>query len=205
MAKKAPTEPPTEALPDRESNRFVAKFKTALCKRWSYTSMGTLYDISTLAAFLWALERDQEALAIAASVAAEVPAPPPTPNGGVNYNVWCPATVSHALLVHLAGTQGSWQERAEASRQALACNSGIAKNPQFLSEAVEEAEQAAAAPADPKMPKQKVERLAYNLGNMVLYVELALAGHSFFDASAEKARPLLPQLRSKLGTQLQGK
>ena len=82
---------PHEALPEGETNRYLAKFKSSLCKRWALTRMETLYEIFDLVAFLWALERNDEALAIAASVAASVPAPPRL-GDGFNYNIWCPAT-----------------------------------------------------------------------------------------------------------------
>src|SRR5688500_14266081 len=98
MAKKAvAAEPPKEALPEGEPNRFVAKFKASLCRRWSTSRTETLYEIAELAEYLWAMERPNEALEIVVAVATAVPAPPPLPRGGVNYNIWCPATVSHAL------------------------------------------------------------------------------------------------------------
>ena len=68
-SKRAPEAPPDEASPEGEPNRYLAKFKASLCKRWSSTRMETLYEIFDLAAFLWALERNDEALAIAGSVA----------------------------------------------------------------------------------------------------------------------------------------
>lgn len=92
MAKQQPPAPPQEALPDGEPNRYLAKVKASLCRRWSVSRMETLYEIADLAVYLWALERPGEAVAVAAAVATAVPAPPPLPKGGVNYNVWCPAT-----------------------------------------------------------------------------------------------------------------
>ena len=51
MAKQPPPPPPQEALPDNEANRYVAKVKTSLCKRWSNTKSETLYEIADLATY----------------------------------------------------------------------------------------------------------------------------------------------------------
>jgi hypothetical protein len=128
--KSVPETPPTEALPDGEANRYVAKFKAAHCKRWSSPRMETLYEIFDLAAFLWALERPDEAHAVVASVAAAVTATPPLSRGGSNYNIWCPATFSHAL-VHLSWAKS---DQAAASRAAPLADCGIARhNPDYHS------------------------------------------------------------------------
>lgn len=172
--KTASLDPPDVALPEGESNRYVAKFKATLCKRWSSTRMETLYEIFDLAAFLWALERNDEALAIAGSVVAAVPTRP-TLGDGFNYNIWCPATYSHALLLHLA--TDDWKARAEASRAELLRDPGISRhNPDFIANKVVEAGQSAAAPAAEKTIKWESQELARFLGSLVLYSELAKAG-----------------------------
>jgi hypothetical protein len=203
MAKKPITAaPPNEALPEGEPNRYLAKFKSSLCKRWSLTRMETLYEIADLALFLLALDREEEALAVAASIAASIPAPPPLPRGGFNYNVWCPATFSHALVVHLGA--GSLRDQAGASRAAILGNTGIARNnPAFIADGVAQARQLAAAPAGQDTIKWECQRLARALGAMVLYSELAKAGDTVFEPHSEATGDLIPKLLSKLGARLQ--
>jgi hypothetical protein len=150
--KRVAATPPNEALPDGEAHRYLAKFKASLCKHWSSTRMETLYETFDLAAFLWALERESEALAIAGWAAAAVPALPPLPGGGRNYNLWCPATFSHALVVRLAPR--SWAERAAASRTALLADAGIARNnPGYLADRVADARMEGAVTAGQKSLK----------------------------------------------------
>ena len=193
---------PHEALPEGETNRYLAKFKSSLCKRWALTRMETLYEIFDLAAFLWALQRDEEALAIAASVATSVPAPPPLPRGGVNYNIWCPATLSHALCVHLAPA-GS-RARAKASRAALLSYTGIARdNPAYIADVIADAGRRAVAPPGQTSMKWECQGLARKLGAMVLYSELAKAGDPLFKRHSKETALLIPRLLSKLGTLLQ--
>lgn len=201
MAKRQPPAPPKEALPGGETNRYLAKFKASLCKRWSVSRMETLYEIADLAAYLWALERPREAVAVAASVATAVPAPPALPANRVNYNIWCPATHSHALVAHL-GT-AVVPEQARASRAALLADAGLARdNPSFLDQQVAEAHQLAAAPSDPKEMKWECRGLARAVNGMVLYAELAAGGDSLFTPYAPDAVALIPQLLSKLGAKL---
>src|SRR5262245_20402579 len=115
MPKIPPVAPPKEALPVGESNRYLAKFKSSLSKRWSSTRMAVLYEISDLALFLWALNRNKEALTVAASIASSIPSPPPLPRGGFNYHVWCPATLLHALVIRLSPTSS----QSQISRAAI--------------------------------------------------------------------------------------
>ena len=198
--KNVPPAPPNEALPEGEPNRYLAKFKSSLVKRWSSTRMETLYEIFDLVAFLWALERNDEALAIAASVAASVPAPPRL-GDGFNYNIWCPATCSHALLMHLA--TGTWRARAEASRAELLRDAGIARsNPGFIAETIAEARRLAAAPAGQRTVKWECQDLTRSLGSLLLYSELAKAGDSLFKGHSEEVAALIPPLLSRLRTLL---
>lgn len=201
MAKKSvPVAPPNAAVPDGESNRYLAKFKTSLCKRWTLTRMDTLYEISDLALFLWALERNREALAVANSIAAAIPAPPPLPGGGFNYNIWCPATFSHALVAHLSTARG----QGDASRAAILANTGISRaNPDYIANAVAEAGQLAGAPAGQDTIKWECQRLARALGKLVLYCELSKAGDALFKPHSKASAVIIPQLLSKLGSRLQ--
>jgi hypothetical protein len=204
MAKQTSAAPPQEALPDAESNRYLAKVKASLCKRWSLSRMETLYEIADLAMYLWALERPREAVAVAGTVAVAIAAPPPLPRGRVNYNVWCPATYSHALVAYLGASR--MPELARASREALLADAGIARdNPDYLASKVTEARQRTAAPPDPKSMKWDCVGLARSLGGMVLYAELAAAGDPLFAPYASDAASLIPQLLSKLGARLQAK
>jgi hypothetical protein len=201
MTQRQAPQPPREALPDGESNRYLAKVKASLCKRWSASRRETLYEIADLAAFLWALERSDEALAVASWVAVAVPAPPPLPKGGVNYNVWCPATYSHALVARLGAHTLPGQVRA--SRAALLGDGGVARdNPAYLAGRVGDARQLAAAPPDPKATKWECQGLARAVGAMALYSELAAAGDPLFAPHAAEAAALLPPLLSRLGTRL---
>ena len=163
--------------------------------------MDTLYEIFDLAAFLWALERNEEALGVAVSVAAALPAPPPLPGGGFNYNVWCPATFSHALLIHLA--PGTWRDRAEASRAAILADTGIARdNPGYIAVCVAEAGSAAAALDGEGSTKWECQRFARHLGSLVLYSELAKAGDPVFKGHSKEAASLIPRILTKLQTRL---
>jgi hypothetical protein len=199
--KNAAAEPPVEARPEGEPNRWLAKLKSSLCARWSYTRSGTLYEIFDLAAFLWALDRNDEALAVAGSVAASVPAPTPY-RDGFNYSIWCPATFSHALVVRLV--TGAWKARADASRAALLGDAGVARNnPEFIADDVAEARQLVAAPTDPRPTAWECHRLAGSLGSLVLYAELAAAGDSVFERHSDEMALLIPQLLSNLRIRLQ--
>ena len=201
MNQKPAPSPPQAALPEGESNRYLAKFKTSLGKRWSLTKSETLYEIFDLAMFLWALERNEEARAVATAVATAIPVPPALPRGRVNYTLWCPATYSHALAVHL----GSRPQTAQAatSRAALLADAGLARdNPAFLVGRVTTAGQQLAAPVDPKVMKWECRALARSAGALLLFSELAAAGDALFAPLESEAVALLPQLRSKLGDKL---
>lgn len=164
--------------------------------------METLYEIADLAVFLWALERKKEALAVAASIAANIPAPPPLPSGRFNYNVWCPTTFSHALLVHL-GT-GSLRDQAEASRAAIVRDPGNARNnPDFIVSQISAAGQLATAPAGQDTIKWECQHLARAIGSLVLYSELAKAGDTVFKPHSKAVGDLVPKLLAKLGARLQ--
>ena len=197
--KKAPVAPPIEAMPDGETNLYLAKFKSSLSKRWSLTRMGTLYEISDLIQFLWALGRTNDAIAVADSVADSIPCPPPLPGGGFNYNIWCPATFSHAMVAHLSGSHA----RAAASRTAIFDNTGISRdNPDYIAANIEGARQLVNAPAGQDTIKWECQGLAGTLATLVLYFELAKAGDILFKPHSEKCDSLIPGLLSKLNARL---
>lgn len=200
MAKKnAPVAIPKEALPDGESNSYVAKFKSSLSKRWTLTRMETLYEISDLAMFLWALERSEEAIAVASSIASAIPGPPALPRGGFNYNLWCPATFSHGLVVHLSTDR----RQSNASRAAIMLDPGIARtNPASIADDVQEARDLAAAPGGQDTIKWECQHFARALGSMVLYCELAKAGDEVFKPHLNEAADIIPQLLARLATRL---
>lgn len=200
MAKNHAT-PPKEAKPDGESNPYLVKFKSALLKRWSLTRSDTLEEIANLALFLWALDREPESLAIAASIAADIPSPPPLPGGGFNYKLWYPAAFSHALVAHI-GT-GRLSGQAKASRAAIIKDSAIARdNAAYIADGVAEARQSAAASVGHDTIKWECQNLAQALGLMVLYVQLAKAGVAAFKPHLKAARALIPKLHSNLGARL---
>lgn len=201
MAKAQQPDPPPEALPDGETNRYVAKAKASLVKRWAVTRSETLYEIADLAAFLWALERPGEAVAVAAAVALAVPEPPPLPRGRVNYTLWCPATYSHALVVRLGAATAP--ARVAASRAALLTDPGITRdNPGYLTETVAKMRERAAAPAEAKPTKYELQGLARGVGAMTLYGELAAAGDALFAPHAADANALVTELLAALGARL---
>lgn len=201
MAKKTLTVPPPEALPDGETNRYLARTKSSLCKRWTFAGNQTLLDISNFSLCLWALDRTDEALAIAVSVAVAVPKPPPMPSGGFNYRIWCPATKSHALIAHI-GKQ-TFPEQARTSRAAILADTGYCRdNPSYLEERTSQASERLATQTAPKPTKQEIYNCGLFVGNMVLFAELATAGDPLFAKVGADAtimiQPLLARLKVKL-------
>ncbi len=204
MTKPPPPIPPLAASPDNEPNKSLAKYKQSLSKRWSVTKRETLYEIADLAIFLWALERSEEAVAVAAAVATAVPVPPPLPRDRVNYNLWCPATFSHALVMHLGGAPMSAQ--VARSRATLLADAGIARdNPEFLEKKVAEARERLEAAHNPKELKWELLGLARSIGTLNLYSELASAGDPIYAPHKTAANDLIPLLLSKLSTLLRSK
>jgi hypothetical protein len=180
-----------------ETNAYVRAFKASLAKRWSFTRMETLYEIFDLAAFLWALEREREALNVAAVVSAAISSPPPLARGGTNYNLWCPATFSHALVARLDTTGG------EASRDVLALDPGVARtNPgyvtSFFTDLPDTFEQAMAD----KTQKWGCQTLARTLGKLLLYGELARIADPLVAGHGETIEPSLATGLSRLRERL---
>ena len=217
--KNVPSVPPPEALPEGEDNPYLAKYKTALAKSWKLTSGGKGREIAFLATFLWALDRKSEALAVAESVTGAIPAPPPTPRGGVNYDLWYPAVICHALVAHLAAEgadRSGWKpnlrdgaRRADAatladrSRLAILSNCGLARdNPSYLVEMVNEATQSAGTPVGYETLKWETLGRARAIGHAVLFVELAKGGDKLFKPHEKAAAAALPHVLAKLGERL---
>jgi hypothetical protein len=203
MTRSSVTTPPPATVTAAEPNALLAPFKASLAKRWSYTRMQTLYEIADLVAFLHALERDDEALAVASAVATAIPGLPPWPGGGVNYNAWCPATLCHAFLVR--ADPPALAAQVAASRQALLQDPGILRTStdyiaDRIARAVREAD--AAPPARPT--KGHRQEAALQFGTAVLYSVLAHAGDAAFAAHARAADEAIPRLRSKLRRMLAG-
>jgi len=197
-SKRANATPPPELTAASEANIFVAKFKTSLEKRWSVTGMATLYEIADLVALLHALGRNDEAIAVADSVVTAVPAPPPLPSGGHNYNIWCPATLSHAFVAHL----GPWHlsSRAAASRDALLNDPGIARdNSAYIAGRIADAARDAATDLPRKPTKAQRQETARHLSTAILYSVLGNAGDGAFAVHHELADRLVTSLREKLG------
>jgi hypothetical protein len=200
---RAHATPPTAATASGETNPFLAAFKSSLAKRWSLTGMAVLYEIADLVAFLYALGRDREAAAVANAVASGIEAPPPLPAGGRNYNIWCPATLSHAFLVHINAP--SLSSRVVASREALLEDPGIARtNSEFIAARVSDASMDAAEEPIKKPTKAQRQQTARHLSAMVLYSVLANAGDAAFTIHRETAGRLVVSLQQKLYRLLTG-
>jgi hypothetical protein len=202
-SKRAIATPPPELGAASEANSFLAKFKTSLAKKWSVKGMATLYEIADLVAFLHALSRNEEAMAVADSVVTAVPAPPPLPSGGYNYNIWCPATLSHAFIAHLAPPHLS--SRAAASRAALLNDPGIARdNEVYIARRIADAASDAANEVPVKPTKAQRQETARHLSTAVLYSVLGNAGDDAFAIHRELADGLVTSLRERLGRLIAG-
>ena len=82
---------PTFINSEKESDPFLKKTKEQLEKKWSVTTMDSLFKITDLAYFLVALGRVDEAKEIGSFLAKT------SPFTG-NFNLWTP--VGHAILLH---------------------------------------------------------------------------------------------------------
>jgi hypothetical protein len=201
MARQQPS-PPLEAFPDGETNPFLAKMKTSLCKKWSVSRSETLLDIVSLATYLWALNRPEEALAVAEAVAVAVPEPPPLPGGHFNYNIWSQAATAHTLVVKLG--RKTRPEQAAVSLQALLADPGISReNLEYLADQVTQARDELAAPVKARVAKWRLACLSSAIDTMVLFAELGTAGDPVFVPYVEDATVLIPQLLERLGAELQ--
>jgi hypothetical protein len=175
---KTTVPPPRAALPDAEPNPYLAKLKASLVKRWSQTRMESLYDQLDLTIFLWAVEREEEALEILRSLTTAIPAPPPLPGGRVNYNVWCPVATANALEARICRIAGD-TEAAAAPTARIVADPGVAANPTYISGKVTKANGEFGVAAAKKSVKSACHRLSHTLVSLFLLGELAVAGHEF--------------------------
>jgi hypothetical protein len=174
---KRTVSPPQAAMPDAEPCRYLVRFKTSLVKRWSHTRMSGLYEQLDLAVYLWALEREEEALEILRSTTAAIPAPPMS-SGGVDYNVWCPVATTNALEARICRVAGDTEAAAVPTARIMA-DPGVADNRSYIADKVAEAENKFGGAAAEKSVKWACHRLSRTLMDLFLFGELAAAGHEF--------------------------
>jgi hypothetical protein len=197
MTKSKVITPPPAEVTGAEPNDFLARFKASLAKRWSYTRMEPLFEIAQLVAFLHVLDRDREALAVASTVATAVPGLPPWPGGGMNYNVWSPATRCHAFIVR--ANPPALADQVAASRKALLEDPGILRtSTDYIADLMPRALREADAPPETKPTKGQRQNVAMHLGTAVLVSVLAHAGDAAFAPHAQAADEAITRLRSKL-------
>jgi hypothetical protein len=164
--------PPAAALPANEPNRYLAKVKTSLARRWSLTRMKELYDQADLARYLWALERDAEALAVLRSVTSVVP----VPSGLPNYNVWSPVVTMNALEARICRLAGDGAGAAVPAARVMA-DPGLAPNRDFIVAEITDAPAALGEANAETSVKWACHKLSRTVGGLILLHELAVAGH----------------------------
>lgn len=197
MTKPRTASPPSIITAGDEANRYVGALKASLARRWSLKAMSVLYEINDLVSFLYALDRNEEAYALASIVATGVSSPPPLPGGGYNYNVWCPAAHAHAFVAHIRSSQSG--DLPRSSRDAIVQDPGIDRsNPTYIADRIADAAEDAENPITPKPTNADRQQTARHLATAVLYSVLAGAGDAAFVAHAH-ADQLIPPLCSKLG------
>jgi hypothetical protein len=165
-------------MPAAEPNRYLAKVKTSLVKRWSHTRMEELYEELDLATYLWALEREPEALDVLRSVSAAVPTPPQLRGGGIDYNVWSPVAAINAMQARLQRLAGNGSDAAVPIARLLA-DVCLAPNQQFIAGQVAEADDELARAHAKASTKWACLTLSRTIGSLVLLGELAAAGHPY--------------------------
>ncbi|MCO5968465.1 hypothetical protein [Actinoallomurus soli] len=166
--------PPSAASPAGETNRHLAKVKTSLARRWSHTRMKELYDEADLARYLWALEREAEALDILRSVTSTVPVPGASPN----YNIWSPVVTMNALEARIHRLAGD-DAAAAAPAARLLADPGLAPNRAAITEQIADAPAMLAAANAETSVKWACHRLSRSVGSLIHLHELAVAGHPY--------------------------
>ncbi|WP_433177866.1 hypothetical protein [Actinoallomurus sp. CA-150999] len=190
--------PPAAALPANETNRYLAKVKTSLARRWSHTRMKELYDQADLARFLWALEREAEALDVLRSVTAAVPVPGAEPN----YNVWSPVVTMNALEARIRRLAGDEAGAATATARILA-DPGLAPNRDFITEEIAKAPAALEEANAETSVKWACHKLSRRTGSLIHLCELAVAGHPYGQwYDAEEVDRLIVEGRALLAARL---
>ncbi|MDI2131304.1 hypothetical protein [Yinghuangia seranimata] len=197
-----PTAPvPPDAQPDGEPNRHLARFKTSLAKRWSHTRMTELYETLDLSLYLWALDRDDEALGVLGSVTSAVTTPIGR-DGLPNYNVWSPVVAMNALEARILRLAGNPQAAATPAAR-LASDPGLAPNRDFITDKITDAQGELDAAATETSVKWACHKLARRTGTLVLYAELAAAAHPYAAWSeADDVERLITTGRTHLRTRL---
>jgi hypothetical protein len=148
-------------------------------------------------AFLHVLDRDREAIAVATTVATAVPGLPPWPGGGMNYNVWSPATRCHAFIVHANPPELAGQD--DASRTALLDDPGnLRTSTDYIADLMPRALREADATPETRPTKGQRQQVAMHLGTAILVAVLAQAGDAAFAPHGGSADEAITRLRSRL-------
>ncbi|MCW2919512.1 MAG: hypothetical protein JWN52_7580 [Actinomycetia bacterium] len=169
--------PPPAARPGGEPNRYLAKFKTSLARRWSHTRMNELYDQVDLARFLWALEREAEALEILRSVTSVI-ATPYGRDGLPDYNIWSPVAAMNALEARICRLAGDIEAAAAPTARIMA-DAALAPNREFIAGEVTEAKVKLDEAFAETSAKWACHKLSRRTGSLVLLRELAVADHPY--------------------------
>jgi hypothetical protein len=194
--------PPPAAMPDGETNSYLAQFKVARVREWSHTRMNALYEQADLARYLWALDREPEALEILRSCTSVITAPPLSRNGERNFNVWCPVADLHALEARISRLAGDLAAAAEPTERIVAAH-GIADNPAYIANRVAEAPVKIRDAFAERSVKWACHKLSRTVGGLIILRELALAGHPFSrHFSADTAEELIVTGRERLADRL---
>lgn len=174
---KTAVAPPRAALPANEENRYLAKVKTSLARRWSHTRMKELFEQADLARYLWALDREVEALDVLRSVTSVIH----PPSGALpNYNVWSPVVTMNAIEARICRLGGD-EAGAVAPVSRLMADPGLAPNRDFITGRVVEAPAVFADANAETSVKWACHRLSRTLGALILLGELGAAGHPYAD------------------------
>jgi hypothetical protein len=193
-----PVTPPPAASPVNERNRYLAKVKTSLARRWSHIRMKELYEQADLARYLWALEREAEALDVVRSVTSAVPLPGKLPN----YNVWCPVVTMDALEARICRLAGEEAAAAVPAARVLA-DPGLAPNPDFIRGKVTDAPADFAEAKAETSVKWVCRRLSGRVGELILFHEMAVVGHPYADwYDADEVDRLIVEGRALLAARL---
>jgi hypothetical protein len=175
---KTAVAPPGAALPANEENRYLAKVKTSLARRWSHTRMKELFEQADLARYLWALDREAEALDVLRSVTSIVH--PPGGAGTPNYNVWSPVVTMNAIEARICRLAGD-EAGAAAPVSRLMADPGLAANRDFIAGKVADAPGAFADANAESSVKWACHKLSRTIGGLTLLCELGVAGHPYAD------------------------
>ncbi|MFC4908728.1 hypothetical protein [Actinomadura gamaensis] len=211
-----PLSPPAAAQPTAETNPYLIGFKASLVKRWSHTRMRELYQELDLATYLWALDREPEALDILDSITTAIP------RSSGDYNVWSPVVAMHALQARIQRARPSQPDRfapddrtapnsdapsvttfASPNTAAVLDDPGLADNPSYIASQVTEAEAKFKAALAVRSISSSCRDLSRALCPLFVLSELAAARHPFaayYDPTAPDR--LIQQGRKALASRL---